>query len=80
LRQQGTIKPVLDQGGNHWLSETPRPLDLVGLARDQGCQRLGALNETEAGKFVHTFPRPFLRVSDWRTPMVVYLTTRIKMG
>jgi hypothetical protein len=44
LRQQRAIKPVLDQGGNHRLGETARPLDLVGLARDQGRQRLCALD------------------------------------
>jgi hypothetical protein len=65
LRQQHPIKPVLDQGRHHRLGETPRPLDLIGLARDQRRKRSRALDEAETGKFVHAFPRPF-RGSDWR--------------
>ena len=59
LRQQRAIEPVLDQGGNHRLGEPPRPLDLVGLLRDQRRQRPRALDQSEAGKLVHAFPRPF---------------------
>ena len=49
LRQQHAVKPVLDQGGDHGLREPPRPLDLVGLPRDQRLQRAGALDESETG-------------------------------
>ncbi len=56
LRQQRAIKPVFDQGGNHGRRETPRPLDLVGLALDQRRQRPRALDQAETGKLVHAFP------------------------
>jgi len=59
LRQQHPIKPVLDQRGNHRLGETPGPLDLVGLPRDQRRQRPRALDQSETGGLVHAFPRPF---------------------
>ncbi len=35
-------------------------LDLIGLACDQRLKRSRALDEAEAGKFVHAFPRPLL--------------------
>ena len=57
LRQQRTIKPVLDQGRGHRRRQPPRPLDLVGVARDQGLQRSRALDEVEAGRLVHARPR-----------------------
>jgi len=41
-------KAVLDQGGNHRLGETPRPLDLIGLACDQRLKRSRALDQAEA--------------------------------
>ena len=44
------VKPVFDQGGNHRRGQPPRPLDLVGLARDQRRQRLGALDQAETGE------------------------------
>ena len=58
LRQQHAIKPVLDQGGNHRLGETPGPLDLIGLPRDQRRQRSRALDQSETGKLVHAFFSP----------------------
>jgi len=37
--QQRAIKPVLDQRRDHRPGQPPRPLDLVGLAHDQGRKR-----------------------------------------
>ena len=70
LRQQHPVKPVLDQGGNHRRGQAPRPLDLVGLARDQRRQRLRALDQSEAGKLVHCVSSPrfwvfWLAKSQW---------------
>ncbi len=45
LRQQRPVEPVLDQGGHHRRGQPPRPLDLVGLARDQRRQRARALDQ-----------------------------------
>ena len=63
LRQQRAIKPVLDQRLRHRRRQPPRPLDLVGFARDQGRQRARALDEVEAGMLVHAFPRILLACS-----------------
>jgi hypothetical protein len=60
LRQQRTVKPVLDQRLCHRRRQPPRPLDLVGFARDQGRQRFGARHQVEAGMPVHAFPRTLL--------------------
>ena len=57
LRQQRPVKPVLDQGRGHIRRQPPRPLDLVGVARDQRLQRARALDEVEAGMLVHALPR-----------------------
>ena len=70
------IKPVLDQGGNHRLGQTPGPLDLVGLARDQRRQRSRALDQSETGRLVHAFPRPFWDSAWLRAAMVIYSSRR----
>jgi hypothetical protein len=57
FRQQGAIQPVLDQAGNHRWCQTPRPFDLVGLARDHWRQRSRTLDQVDTGKLVHAFPR-----------------------
>ena len=84
FRQQRAIKPVLEQRGNHGLGEAPRPLDLVGLARDQRLQRPRPLDEVETGNLVHVFPRPlFRRLSGFLLgggAMVVHLPPPIKRG
>jgi hypothetical protein len=59
LRQQHPIKPVLDQRGHDRLRETPRPLDLIGLPRDQRRQRARALDQSETGRLVHCVSSPF---------------------
>ena len=62
LRQQNPVQPVLDQGGGHRGRQAPRALDLIGLARDQGLQCPGALDEIQTGMLAHSSPRPFYRV------------------
>ena len=57
LRQQRAIEPVLDQRRGHRRRQAPRPLDLVGVARDQRLQRSRALDQVEAGRLVHALPR-----------------------
>ena len=53
FRQQRAIKAVVDQAADDRLRQPPRPLDLVGLARDQRRERPRALDEIEAGELVH---------------------------
>ena len=60
LRQQRAVKPVLDQRLRHRRRQPPRPLDLVGVAHDQGRQRSRTLDQVEAGMLVHALPRILL--------------------
>ena len=60
LRQQRAIKPVFDQGRGYGRRQPPRPLDFVGVARDQGLQRSRALDQINAGMLVHALPRSLL--------------------
>ena len=54
LRQQRAIEPVLDQRGDDGRRQPPRPLDLVGLARDQRRDGAGPFDQTNAGSCVHS--------------------------
>ncbi len=55
--QQRAIKLVLDQGLRHGRRQAPRPLDLVGIARDQRRKRPRTLDEVETGMLGHALPR-----------------------
>ena len=59
LRQKHPVKPVVDQRGNHRMRQPPGPLNLVGLPCDQRRQRSRAVDQSETGKLIHAFPRPF---------------------
>ena len=78
LRQQRAIKPVLDQRLGHRRRQPPRPLDLVGFARDQGRQRACTLDEVEAGMLTHAFLAFFLGLFLCLAAMVTHPPPSIK--
>ena len=74
------IKPVLDQRGDHGWRQPPRPLDLVGLARDQ---RLPAPARVRRGPKPGCLFMRFLALLGFLSgegAMVVYPPRPIKTG
>ena len=68
LRQQRAIKPVVDQRRTTGWRQTPRPLDLVGFARDQGASARARSTRSIPGSLFMRFlaPRLDLAALRWR--------------